>query len=172
VAADERCVLAWTDRQTLRLLLADEGATRWLADLVRARPEVRGAVGPALEWASLAQAYGLLAGRAGGAEPGTVTELGGGDGSLLAHLEPAIAADWARRYLGPVLDYERAELVPAVAAYLRHGGGWEPAARELGVHRHTLRHRVRRAEELLGVDLGDVDVTAQTWLALRALGRA
>jgi purine catabolism regulator len=91
---------------------------------------------------------------------------------LLSHVEPAVIIAWARRYLEPVVAYRRADLVPALAAYLRHRGAWEPAAREVGVHRHTLRARIRRAEELLGVDLASVDVTSEIWLALRALGRA
>jgi DNA-binding PucR family transcriptional regulator len=34
------------------------------------------------------------------------------------------------------------------------------------VHRHTLRKRIRRAEELLGRDLGSPGVRAELWLAL------
>jgi purine catabolism regulator len=172
VAADERCLLVRADGPTLRALVAPAAPTQWLAELARGRPAVRGAVGPAVGWDSLPQAFGLLAGRAGTAEAGTVVELGAAEGSLLAHVEPAVITAWARRRLEPVLAYRRAELVPALAAYLRHSGGWEPAARELGVHRHTLRARIGRVEELLGVDLDDVDVTSEIWLALRSLGRA
>ncbi|WAX58980.1 PucR family transcriptional regulator [Jatrophihabitans cynanchi] len=172
LAADNRCELAWDDGRTLRVLLAGDATSQWLGELVHARPTVSAAIGTAVGWDYLAAAYELLAARAGRAEPGTVAELGVSDGSLLAHLEPAVLTAWARRCLEPILQYERADLVPALVAYLRHSGGWEPAARELGVHRHTLRHRVRRAEELLGVDLDSVDVTAELWLALRALVRA
>ena len=37
---------------------------------------------------------------------------------------------------------EREMLIRSVTVWLSHNGAWDPAARELGVHRHTLRHRV------------------------------
>lgn len=58
----------------------------------------------------------------------------------------------------------------ALVAYLRHRGQWEAAAASLDLHRNTLRYRVARACELLGLDLDDPDVVAQGWLALRARG--
>ncbi|UUZ44360.1 helix-turn-helix domain-containing protein [Janibacter limosus] len=51
---------------------------------------------------------------------------------------------------------------------LRHHGHFEPAAAELGVHRHTLRRRVRRAEQLIGRSLEDTDTRMDLWFALRA----
>lgn len=64
------------------------------------------------------------------------------------------------------------DLQQALAAYLRHRGQWEPASQALELHRNTLRYRVGRAREVLGVDLDDPDVAAQVWLALRARGLA
>ncbi|NBM17995.1 PucR family transcriptional regulator [Streptomyces sp. GC420] len=74
--------------------------------------------------------------------------------------------------LEPLLSYRRADLVPAVAAYLRHRGQWERAAADLGVHRNTLRHRMGTAVRLLGADLDDPDVASRTWLAMRERGLA
>jgi hypothetical protein len=37
------------------------------------------------------------------------------------------------------------------------------------VHRHTLRHRIRRTAELLGRDLDAAAVRAELWIALRLL---
>ncbi|TIC80039.1 PucR family transcriptional regulator ligand-binding domain-containing protein [Nocardioides sp. GY 10127] len=67
---------------------------------------------------------------------------------------------------------DRPELLESVVAYLRHRGHWEPAARSLGWHRNTLRHRVGRACDLLDADLDDPDLAAALWLALRADGLA
>ncbi len=67
-------------------------------------------------------------------------------------------------------EYPRAELLETVAAYLRHQGRWEDAARQLKVHRNSLRHRMAVAERLLGVALDDPDVAAHLWLALRRRG--
>jgi purine catabolism regulator len=74
--------------------------------------------------------------------------------------------------LGPILDYSRADLVPSVVAYLRHRGHWEDAARDLGIHRNTLRHRIGTAGRVLDADLNDPDVASRLWLALRAAGLA
>jgi PucR family transcriptional regulator, purine catabolism regulatory protein len=74
--------------------------------------------------------------------------------------------------LGPLVDYPRADLVRAVVAYLRHRGHWEDAARDLGLHRNTLRHRIGTVGRVLDVDLDDPDVASRLWLALRAAGLA
>lgn len=60
-----------------------------------------------------------------------------------------------------------ADLVGTVVSYVRHRGQWEAAARELGLHRNSVRHRISTAESLLGVDLNDPDVFAPLWLALQ-----
>lgn len=63
--------------------------------------------------------------------------------------------------------YSRAPLVDAAKAYLRHRGSWEHAARELGVHRNTMRARLRTVRDTLGLDLDDPDLAAELWIALR-----
>ena len=45
------------------------------------------------------------------------------------------------------------DLVASLEAFLQHNGSWEAAARALGVHRHTLRARISRVEELTGMSL-------------------
>ena len=42
----------------------------------------------------------------------------------------------------------------SLRAWLAHHGQWDPSAAALGVHRHTLRHRMRTVEELLGREPG------------------
>ena len=74
------------------------------------------------------------------------------------------AAGWAEALAG----YSRADLVSTATSYLRHQGQWEAAARELGVHRNSLRHRMTIVASLIGADLDDPDVSAHLWLALRA----
>lgn len=60
------------------------------------------------------------------------------------------------------------ELVSSLRAYLEANGQWEAAATALGVHRHTLRSRVSRIEEVLGCDLGSARVRAELLLAIIA----
>ena len=62
----------------------------------------------------------------------------------------------------------RGDLIATVRAYLAHRGSWERAARELGIHRNSLRHRIALAGALIGADLDDPDTAAPLWLALRA----
>ncbi|TJY72567.1 PucR family transcriptional regulator [Arthrobacter sp. CAU 1506] len=76
----------------------------------------------------------------------------------------------ADAWVAALAGYSRAELLETVAAYLRHQGRWEDAARHLKVHRNSLRHRMAVAERLLGVELDDPDVAAHLWLALRRHG--
>jgi purine catabolism regulator len=45
------------------------------------------------------------------------------------------------------------DLVASLEAFLHHNGSCEAAARALGVHRHTLRARISRVEELTGLSL-------------------
>ncbi len=60
------------------------------------------------------------------------------------------------------------ELVRSLEAFIEQNGQWERAARELYCHRHTLRYRIRRIEELTGRDLGRARDRIEFWLALRA----
>jgi PucR family transcriptional regulator, purine catabolism regulatory protein len=64
-------------------------------------------------------------------------------------------------------DRTGTEMLESVVAYLRCRGQWERAASSLSVHRNTLRYRVERAREVVGLDLDDPDVAAETWLELR-----
>lgn len=63
----------------------------------------------------------------------------------------------------------RNELLVSLREWLARHGQWDPAAGVLGVHRHTLRNRIRKVESLLGRDLDQPGVRAELWLALRVL---
>src|SRR5699024_7969538 len=66
-----------------------------------------------------------------------------------------------------LLEYSRADLIATVRAYLKNRGQWEDAARELHVHRNTLRHRMGIAEKLTNADFDDPDIASMLWLRLR-----
>ena len=59
------------------------------------------------------------------------------------------------------------ELIRSLEAFIEQNGQWERAARELFCHRHTLRYRIRRVEELTGRDLSSARDRIEFWLALR-----
>lgn len=58
------------------------------------------------------------------------------------------------------------DLPRSLEVFLQHNGAWEPAARELGVHRHTLRARMERVEQLTGLSLEIADNRTVLGLAL------
>jgi purine catabolism regulator len=64
-------------------------------------------------------------------------------------------------------DHDSA-LLPSLRAFLEHNGQWEGAATAAGVHRHTLRARIAKAEEIVGVDLDSARVRAELLLAMIA----
>ncbi|HET9381414.1 MAG TPA: PucR family transcriptional regulator [Streptomyces sp.] len=88
---------------------------------------------------------------------------------------PLLADDAVRAFADGLLRalYEhdatgRGDLVKSLRAWLSRHGQWDAAAADLGVHRHTLRYRMRRVEEILGRSLDDPDVRMELWLALKA----
>ena len=73
--------------------------------------------------------------------------------------------------LGPIENGEGEygdELLRSLEAFIEQNGQWERAARELFCHRHTLRYRIRRVEQLTGRDLSSARDRIEFWLALRA----
>ncbi len=111
--------------------------------------------------------------RAYGASRGGVVCFGALAGQgLMALLEPAAARAFSAALLAPLVAYgTRADLMASLRAYLDSNGHWDAAAQRLGVHRHTLRYRMKRVTELLGCDLDDPGVRAELWFALEAARR-
>lgn len=72
--------------------------------------------------------------------------------------------------LGPIEQgdgHYGGELMRSLEAFIEANGQWEAAARRLFCHRHTLRYRIRKVEELTGRDLGSARDRIEFWLALR-----
>ena len=92
-----------------------------------------------------------------------------GVGSLGDLVDAAETSAWARAYLAPLREVDEGpELVETVRAWLGVHGQVDAAAQHLGIHRHTVRHRLRRAETSLGRSLDDPQVRADLWFALLA----
>jgi DNA-binding PucR family transcriptional regulator len=90
---------------------------------------------------------------------------------LLSMAEPDALRAFADSMLAPLDAYDRehaGELQASLRAFLQHNARWETAAAELFVHRHTLRYRMRKVEELTGRDLSSSFDRMEFWLALRA----
>ncbi|WP_181776754.1 PucR family transcriptional regulator [Amycolatopsis pittospori] len=76
--------------------------------------------------------------------------------------------------LAPLRQHDetgRGALVASLTCWLEHHGHWDLASARLGVHRHTLRNRVRKVAELTGRDLDSPGVRAEFWLALQVSAR-
>ncbi len=85
--------------------------------------------------------------------------------------EPDALRAFADAMLAPLDAYDRdhnGELAASLQAFLQHNARWETAAGQLYVHRHTLRYRMRKVEELTGRDLTSSFDRMEFWLALRA----
>ncbi|MBJ6614507.1 PucR family transcriptional regulator [Streptomyces sp. I4(2020)] len=92
-------------------------------------------------------------------------------GSVLPLLADDAVKAFADGLLRALRDHDatgRGDLVASLRAWLSRHGQWDAAAADLGVHRHTLRYRMRRVEEILGRSLDDPDVRMELWLALKA----
>jgi purine catabolism regulator len=90
---------------------------------------------------------------------------------LLTLQEPDALRAFADSVLAPLDVYDGehgGDLVASLRAFLDHNARWESAAGELFVHRHTLRYRMRKVEELTGRDLDQPHERIEFWLAIRA----
>ncbi|KID31104.1 regulator of polyketide synthase expression [Prauserella sp. Am3] len=85
---------------------------------------------------------------------------------LLAGAPDELRRALAARVLGPLPEHP--ELLRTVRVYLECSASPARAARRLHVHVNTLRYRIARAGELLGVDLTDFRTQVDVYLALSA----
>jgi purine catabolism regulator len=112
------------------------------------------------------------AGLANGAAPPVASYRDLGAFQLLLSLQDDDALRlYCDSVLGPLEDGSGEygdELLRSLEAFIEQNGQWEKAARELYCHRHTLRYRIRRVEELTGRDLSSARDRIEFWLALRA----
>ena len=88
--------------------------------------------------------------------------------TLLAVVPPERLRTYADAVLGHLdADPRAAELLRALAAFCEHNGHWERTAEALGVHRHTVRHRIEAVEQRTGRRLAAAQDRHELWLAIR-----
>jgi purine catabolism regulator len=89
---------------------------------------------------------------------------------LLSLQDDDALLSYCRGVLGPVETGEGEygeELLRSLDVFIEHNGHWEKAANALYCHRHTLRYRIRRVEQLTGRDFSTARDRIEFWLALR-----
>ncbi len=95
-----------------------------------------------------------------------------GSYGLLLGLQDTVSLEvFCDSVLGKLEQYDRensSDLVRSLACFLEENGHWGDAAARLYVHRHTLRYRMKRIEEITGRDLDNSQDRMEFWLALKA----
>ncbi len=89
---------------------------------------------------------------------------------LLSLQDDDALLSYCRGVLDPVATGEGEygdELLRSLDVFIEHNGHWEKAANALFCHRHTLRYRIRRVEQLTGRDFSNARDRIEFWLALR-----
>ncbi len=89
---------------------------------------------------------------------------------LLSLQDDDALASYCQSVLGPVESDEGEygdELLRSLDVFIEQNGHWEKAAQALYCHRHTLRYRIKRVEQLTGRDFTHARDRIEFWLALR-----
>ena len=111
-------------------------------------------------------------GFANGAAPEVASHRDLGAFTLLLSVQDGEALRlYCESVLGPIEESDgryAGELLRSLEAYIDRNGHWEKAASDCYCHRHTLRYRIKRIEELTGRDLSRATDRVELWLALRA----
>ena len=123
----------------------------------------------AVEARSFAVGADAAAGDGAGGSVATYEDLGSFQLLLSLQDEEALRL-FCDSILGPIEagdGHYGGELMRSLEAFIEENGQWERAARRLYCHRHTLRYRIRRVEELTGRSLSSARDRIEFWLALR-----
>jgi purine catabolism regulator len=127
-----------------------------------------------IEWDELPR--GLAEARQAAARAGSdrlvVRFEGLAEEGMLGLLQASGAETLARRFLAPLLALPAADRETAVrtaTVWLGHNGAWDPSAKELGIHRQTLRNRIASLESLLAIDLSSFASRSELWTSLHLL---
>ncbi|KQR02198.1 PucR family transcriptional regulator [Arthrobacter sp. Leaf141] len=81
----------------------------------------------------------------------------------------------AARLLAPVLEQEPARRdaqLLVLRSWLAANGSWDAAAKDLGLHRNSVRRQITALAELLDLDLAQAAARAELWFALQFVDSA
>lgn len=126
-------------------------------------------------WAAALRALDLGTALAGRSMVSDVDSLGI-LGLVLEHVPDQCLANTCRRMLGPLLDHDAdkgTDFCRTLRVFLDADCRYAEASKVLYVHENTLRHRIKRIEEVMGMTLSDPYARSNLYLGLKllALGR-
>jgi len=169
MATAEPADLFFAEREEELVLLVSRDRLAPLGDLLEGHGTAAG-FAELGRWADLERALAEAAYAAQHAHaPGSTEFAAIADRGVMGTLRRGGGALVARRMLAPLdaLPPEhRDRLMTAARAWLDANTAWDPAARVLGIHRHTLRARIDELGELLELDLSSFGARAQLWAAM------
>jgi sugar diacid utilization regulator len=138
----------------------------WAATFAIGRADALGSLGRAYHEAQLALAVGT---RFDDEPIFNVSSLGA-QRLIIRAASTAESVELCESVLGRVVSHDRlrgAQLLSTFRAYIRSGWSVTETARALHVHTHTVHYRLRRLQELSGLDLRDSDDRLTLELAMR-----
>ncbi|MBM7556415.1 PucR family transcriptional regulator [Halanaerobacter jeridensis] len=89
---------------------------------------------------------------------------------LLWQLDKEQLADFVDEFLADLLDYDQnnnTNWIETLGVYLKTGGSIQQSANLLPIHPNTMRYRINRIQEILGVDLHDFEVRSNLAIAYK-----
>ena len=89
---------------------------------------------------------------------------------LLNYLDTPAVQGFVDALLAPLAEASAStsiDLMHTLRVFLATDCSWSDASTRLEIHRHTLRYRIRKIEELLGRKLSDTSTRAELWVALQ-----
>ncbi len=156
---------------------ADPGLPDLLAELAQSRGTSVG-VAQSRDYPGLAAAHrqALLAAEFGRRSGGHVTRFADISAQGVTSLiDPIAGRAFADSLLDGLIEHDRTgrgDLLVSLRVWLAHLGQWDPAAAELGIHRHTLRNRMNTAADILGRSLDSPGTRSELWLAMEIIAPA
>lgn len=140
-----------------------------LLGMLSSTAAVRGGLGPAVVVDDLADSVRQARLSCRSAAAGQLLDLYDLRSLLASDTVREVLRDSYTERITPLVAFDAANaghLQESLLAYLEANGNWGVAASALGVHRHTLRGRIERIEDMLAVDLADARTRAELLLTL------
>ncbi|QHC75113.1 PucR family transcriptional regulator [Rathayibacter sp. VKM Ac-2805] len=155
------------------LVLTDQRSRRTVADRIT-EDRVSAGIATADRWADLADATKQSRAALNGARAGEIRSFDDlRRGSVLGLLAENRVAELARLRTAALLRSDDGPaLLREAAVWLRHDASWERAARDLNLHRHTLKQRMTALGQELGLPVDEFRGRAELWALLVALDLA